>query len=82
MSRPHCGFTPMHGEYSRRHMPAGAHKFIWDGQPKRLPRKGERYISGAFPYAYIARTNLDTPYFIAIPLTSNHCQHCGKPTGE
>lgn len=61
MSRPAIGTKPVRGENPRI-------RYRWDGQPKRCPRKGEFYLSGApgFEVAYRAPNDLSTPYFIAV----------------
>jgi len=38
--------------------------FVWDGLPKRKPKAGEWFLSGALPTVYLAKYNLDTEYFI------------------
>lgn len=38
----------------------------WDGQPKRAPKAGEYYISGANPVAYRAKHDLTQEFFIAV----------------
>lgn len=43
-----------------------AGKFKWDGKPKRCPKKGEWYLSGALVSAYQAPNDLSTEYFIAV----------------
>jgi hypothetical protein len=43
----------------------GGGKAQWDGQPMRPPKKGELYISGAFPVAYLAHDDMTVPYWIA-----------------
>src|SRR5689334_17626036 len=43
----------------------------WDGKPKRPPKQGEFYISGAHPVAYRARKDLSQPYFIAVVTASD-----------
>lgn len=40
----------------------------WDGKPKRPPKKGEYFLSGAHVTAYRARSDMTTPYFIAVPI--------------
>jgi hypothetical protein len=56
-TQPVCGTTKLNAE--------GGGRAQWDGQPKRFPKKGEFFISGAFPVAYLARNDLTVPYFIA-----------------
>lgn len=41
----------------------------------RAPRKGEWYLSGAEPAAYLAPADLSTPYHIMRPATG-YCPHC------
>lgn len=69
MSRPALGFTPVHIAYHYHHKdrPKMA---AWDGKEKRCPRKGELYLSGCRGYekAYEAPNDLDSEYFIAVPL--------------
>lgn len=43
-------------------------KFFRAGPEFRPPRKGEYYLSGAIPCAYLAPNDLSTPYRIAIPV--------------
>lgn len=62
--RPAIGFKAVIGEGGRGPL---ARKFRWDGQPKRPPKKGERYLSGATVMAYLAKADMTTPYFIAYP---------------
>lgn len=38
----------------------------WDGKEKRCPKKGEYFISGAVPVAYLAKADMATEYFIAV----------------
>lgn len=38
---------------------------IWDGQPKRCPRAGEWFLSGATIEAYRATKGLTSAYYIA-----------------
>lgn len=40
---------------------------VWDGQPKRPPRRGEWFLSGAVIQGYLAEQDLETPYPIAVP---------------
>jgi len=46
----------------------------------RPPKKGERYLSGAIPCAYVAPNNLSIAYPIAREATDEetHCKHCGQ----
>lgn len=37
----------------------------WDGKPKRCPRAGEYYLSGAVITAYRAYNDLNTEFYIA-----------------
>ena len=62
MTRPAIGFKIVRQENPRL-------KAVWDGKPKRSPRKGELYLSGCAGHevAYEAKADLDTPYFIATP---------------
>ena len=62
MLRPKIGFKPVFRE-GRLHA-----KACWDGQPKRCPKAGEYFISGALPAAYLAKHDLTTEYFIAVPI--------------
>ena len=64
MRAPAIGRTPIHGEGYN----ASAPKFRWDGQPMRNPRKGEFYISGAIATAYKAHRDIESPFFIAVPV--------------
>jgi hypothetical protein len=38
---------------------------MWDGKPKRAPKAGEWFLSGAIIEAYQARADMSTPYHIA-----------------
>jgi hypothetical protein len=38
---------------------------IWNGRPRRSPKRGEWYLSGAKIAAYRAPSDLSTPYHIA-----------------
>ena len=38
---------------------------VWDGKPRRCPKKGEWYLSGAIIEAYRAPNDLSTPFHIA-----------------
>lgn len=38
----------------------------WDGKPRRCPKKGEWYLSGAKIEAYRAPNDLTTPFHIAL----------------
>ncbi len=40
----------------------------WNGEPKRAPKKGELFISGAVPVAYKAKADMTTEYFIAVAI--------------
>lgn len=51
--------------------------FKWDGMPKRPPKKGEWYLSGAFVEAYQAPNDLSTAFHIAIPVELVPCPTCG-----
>jgi hypothetical protein len=44
---------------------------------KRPPRKGEYYLSGAIPAAYIAPNDLTTAYLIVEPVEPKPCPTCG-----
>lgn len=39
---------------------------VWDGKPRRNPRKGEWYLSGAIIEAYLAPSDLNSPFHIAV----------------
>lgn len=70
--RPAIGFKAVIGEADDRSWTNASkvplsRKFRWDGQPARPPKKGERYLSGAIVVAYIAKADMTTPYFIAVP---------------
>ena len=41
--------------------------YQWRGA-KRPPAKGEHYLSGAAPEAYVALADLSTPYYIVVPV--------------
>lgn len=41
--------------------------YQWQGA-KRPPAKGEHYLSGAAPEAYVALADLSTPYYIVVPV--------------
>lgn len=70
MLRPMVGFKRINCECFATNNSTGIGKISqfarWDGNPKRKPLKGEYYISGAFPVAYIAIQDMTTDYFIAI----------------
>jgi hypothetical protein len=55
------------GKDQPRWQPLEYAKFVafWDGKPKRKPKKGEWFISGAIPEAYQAPNDLNTKYYIA-----------------
>jgi len=64
MKCPTChreGYAPR-GTYPNGERPDGR-RFIRVGE-FRTPRKGDWYLSGAIPAAYMARANLTTPYHI------------------
>jgi pyruvate/2-oxoglutarate dehydrogenase complex dihydrolipoamide acyltransferase (E2) component len=60
-TRPAIGFKRVRVESAR--LPVKYAR--WDGLPKRCPRKGELYLSGAVVVAYRAKADMTTPYFIA-----------------
>lgn len=62
--RPTIGITPVRCAEPGR----SGEFFVWDGEPKRMPNKGDYFISGAIPEAYLAPHNLNTPYFICVPV--------------
>lgn len=65
--RPAIAFMPVSGERSEFTDKLGQ-QYRWDGNPKRCPKKGERYLSGAAPViAYVAPNDLSTEFFIAVP---------------
>lgn len=77
MLRPAIGFKAINSEL-RRPFKKGDTTFTnrvifarWDGQPKRAPKKGELFISGALPFAYLAKEDMTTTYFIAVPTKEN-----------
>lgn len=50
----------------------------------RAPKKGEHYVSGAIPAAYLAPNDLTTPYHVVRPLglplgEMAVCGECGRP---
>lgn len=71
MTKPKIGFKAIPiertGSLALNRAPA---KAKWDGTPKRAPRKGEYYISGASGYevAYLAHSDMSSEYFIAVPI--------------
>lgn len=65
MSHPAIGFNPIPGE---AHYKTKDTYWKWDGKSKRKPMKGERFMSGARPIAYIARADMSSEYFICIPV--------------
>lgn len=69
-SRPKIGLKKVFAEREPGQVKAG--QAVWDGKEKRPPRKGELYLSGAsgFEMAYIAKADLDTPYFICRRVSS------------
>lgn len=54
-------FKDMNGDQCKGYIP----KARWDGKPKRCPNKGEYYISGAIPAAWIAPCDMKQEYYIA-----------------
>lgn len=62
MLRPNCGFNLIAMEHAM--IPRGHAR--WDGKPRRCPKKGEYFISGAVPAAYLARQDMTVEYFIAV----------------
>lgn len=48
---------------------------------RRPPRKGEYYLSGAVPFAYIAPNDLSTPYLIVERVADKPCPTCGHIKG-
>lgn len=62
-TRPKLGFAHIRTENPRI-------KCVWDGKPKKVPKRGEYYISGCpgFEYAYRANNDLTIEYFIAVPI--------------
>lgn len=66
--RPRIGYTPISAaDCERDQEEAKGRKFRWDGQPQRSPKKGEWYMSGAIPEAYMAPNDLSMQFFICIP---------------
>ena len=65
MTRPAIGFKPVFIVLADRRT-GGAKMAKWDGKPKRAPRAGELYLSGARVVAYRAPNTLRTEYFIAV----------------
>ena len=64
MSAPAIGRAPIRAEGHNSRAPM----YRWDGNPPRNPRKGEFYISGAIPTAYKAHRDIESPFFIAVPV--------------
>ena len=64
MSAPAIGRAPIRAEGHNSRAPM----YRWDGNPARNPRKGEFYISGAIPTAYKAHRDIESPFFIAVPV--------------
>lgn len=64
MTRPKIGFKKINTKSVR----GGTRPQFarWDGKPKRFPLKGEYFISGAIPTAYISKQDMTTEYFIAV----------------
>jgi hypothetical protein len=56
--KPAIGYNPVRVE--------GGGTARWDGQQQRAPVKGELYLSGAHPMAYLAKNDFNTIYFIAV----------------
>ena len=52
-------------------------RFVRTGE-FRAPKKGERYISGAIPHAYLAPNDFETKFWIAREATreETHCSLC------
>lgn len=61
---PAIGRTPVHAEGHNSRAPM----YRWDGNPARNPCKGEFYISGAIATAYNAHRDIESPFFIAVPV--------------
>jgi hypothetical protein len=70
VTRPAFGFKPVRAaDWHFDSKGSGRYpEFRWDGQPKRCPRKGEYYLSGAIPAAYCAKNDLTSEYFICVPV--------------
>lgn len=52
--------------------------YRWDGKPRRCPKKGEWYLSGAQIEAYQAPNDLTMEFHIAerVLVTTTPCPHC------
>lgn len=61
MSAPAIGRTPVRAENTRT-------LYRWDGQPARVPKPGEYYLSGATVTAYKAQKDMVGTFFIAVPV--------------
>lgn len=66
--RPAIGFKRITAEGFKRNANGRPITNIakWDGKPKRAPKKGEYFISGAVPVAYKAKADMTTEYYIAV----------------
>ncbi len=73
MSAPRRFF---HGEFSSDGMRAEHRKMYKASGEFRHPLAGEFYLSGATIQAYRAPANLDTAYYIAVPVALVPCPHC------
>lgn len=77
LATAHTPLTTKHAYPGERTFVVGARPqwYRWTGE-KRLPRKGEFYLSGAIIQAYEAKETLSTPYHIAVPVEVIGCPQC------
>lgn len=68
MKRPICGYKVLTGPVSSYNGKPYYIRAKWDGCQPRAPKKGELFISGAIPQAYRATSDMETEYFIAVPI--------------
>lgn len=66
MTRPAIGFQPV--RIVTPDCKPGEKWAKWDGQPMRVPQRGELYLSGSVVNAYRAKETMSSEYFIAEPV--------------
>lgn len=59
------GLYPLGDDHPQKYRDNAPLRGRWDGKPKRCPKAGEWYLSGAIIYAYRAHHDLTTAYHIA-----------------
>lgn len=79
MQRPVIGQKPIARIVPKRPTGTQAEWYQWDGQPKRRPKEGECYLSGAIPTVYYAAQDLTSEYFIMVLCEEQQrCPHCRR----